>query len=115
MAIVKVTPELIAEAIAATDWQALDALTDDDIARAVAEDPDAAPLLTDGEAAAMLVRTVRKRLKLTQLTFAGRYYLPTVMLRNWEQNRRRPDAAAMAYLRVIAREPEIVARALVGK
>lgn len=28
-----------------TDWQALDALTDEDIERAIAEDPDAAPLL----------------------------------------------------------------------
>ena len=28
-----------------TDWQALDALTDDDIERAIAEDPDSAPPL----------------------------------------------------------------------
>ena len=28
-----------------TDWQALDALTDEDIERAIAEDPDAAPPL----------------------------------------------------------------------
>ena len=30
------------------DWSAFDALTDDDIAHAVAEDPDAAPIMDDG-------------------------------------------------------------------
>jgi putative transcriptional regulator len=34
-------------AIAATDWAALDAMTDDDIARQIAADPDAAPDLSD--------------------------------------------------------------------
>jgi hypothetical protein len=33
MAIVKVTPELVAKALDATNWQAMDAQTDDDIAR----------------------------------------------------------------------------------
>jgi hypothetical protein len=35
-------------------------------------------------------------------------------LRDWEQNRKHPDAPALAFLRVIAREPGIVARALQG-
>ena len=43
MAIVKVTPEMVAAAVANTDWQAIDAQTDEDIARNVASDPDAAP------------------------------------------------------------------------
>ena len=30
-----------------TDWARVDALTDEDIARAIADDPDAAPLLDD--------------------------------------------------------------------
>jgi hypothetical protein len=30
-----------------TDWARVDAMTDEDIARAVAEDPDAAPILSD--------------------------------------------------------------------
>ena len=34
-----------------TDWARVDAMTDEDIARAVAEDPDAAPLLTDEQLA----------------------------------------------------------------
>jgi putative transcriptional regulator len=114
MAIVKVSPELVADALDATDWQRVDAQTDDDIARNVAGDPDAAPILTDGETAAAIVRTVRKRLGLSQAQFAARFHVPVGTLRDWEQNRRQPEAPAMAYLRVIAREPEMVARALVA-
>jgi putative transcriptional regulator len=115
MAIVKVTPELVAKALAATDWQAIDAQTDGDIARNIAQDPDAAPILTDGETAASIACAVRKRLGLSQTEFAARFHVPVGTLRDWEQNRRQPDAPALAYLRVIAREPEIVARVLGGE
>jgi putative transcriptional regulator len=114
MAIVKITPELVAKAVDATNWQAVDAQTDDDIARNVADDPDAAPILTDGETAAAIARSVRKRLGLSQAEFAARFHVPVGTLRDWEQNRRQPDAPALAYLRVIAREPEMVAKALVA-
>jgi putative transcriptional regulator len=33
-------------------------------------------------------------------------------LRDWEQGRKEPDAAAKAYLHVIASEPELVRKAL---
>jgi putative transcriptional regulator len=114
MAIVTVTPAMVAKAIAETDWQAIDAQTDADIARNVASDPDAAPMLTAGETTAAIVRTVRKRLGLSQTEFAARFHVPVGTLRDWEQNRRQPDMPALAYLRVIAREPEMVARALVS-
>ncbi len=113
MAIVKVTPELVATALGTTDWQAVDEQTDEDIARNVAGDPDAAPILTYGETAAAIARTVRKRLGLSQAEFAARFHVPVGTLRDWEQNRRQPDAPALAYLRVIACEPDMVARALV--
>jgi putative transcriptional regulator len=113
MAIVNVTPELVAEALASTDWQAVDAQSDDDISRNVAQDPDAPAILTDGETAAAIARTVRKRLGLSQAEFAARFHVPVGTLRDWEQNRRQPDAPAFAYLRVIAREPDMVARALI--
>ncbi len=112
MAVVKITPELVAAAIDGTDWQAVDAQTDGDIASNIASDSDAAPILAGGETAAAIVRTVRKRLGLSQAEFAARFHLPVGTLRDWEQNRRQPDAPAFAYLRVIAREPEMVARAL---
>jgi putative transcriptional regulator len=113
MSIVNVTPELVAKALADTDWPAIDAQSDDDIARNVAQDPDAPAILTDGETAAAIARTVRKRLGLSQSQFAARFHIPVRTLCDWEQNRRQPDAPALAYLRVIAREPDMVARALV--
>jgi len=103
------------QAVDETDWAAQDALTDADIARQVAENPDAAPLLSDEEAATALVRGVRKRLGLSQAAFAARYRIPVGTLRDWEQGRKRPDAPALAYLRVIAREPAMVARVLSGR
>jgi len=112
MAIVKVTAQVLADALAAMDWAAIDAQTDEDIERNVASDPDAAPILTTAETATGMVRLVRKRLGLSQKEFAARFLIPVGTLRDWEQNRRQPDAPAFAYLRVIAREPEMVARAL---
>jgi putative transcriptional regulator len=112
MAVVRVTPKMVASAIEATDWRAVDAQTDEEIAANVASDPDAPPILTDSQTAAAIVRTVRRRLGLSQAEFAARFHVPVGTLRDWEQSRRRPDAPALAYLRVIAREPEIVANAL---
>jgi putative transcriptional regulator len=112
MATVKVTPEMVEQALAETDWAKVDAMTDEDIERQVAENPDAAPILSDAEAAAALARAVRLRLGLSQREFAARYRIPLGTLRDWEQNRKAPDQTAWAYLRVIAREPEVVARAL---
>ena len=109
---VKVTRALVEEALRETDWAAADAQTDEDIARHVASDPDAAPILSEAETAASIVRAVRKQLGISQAEFAARYHVPIGTLRDWEQNRKQADAAALAYLRVIAREPAMVARAL---
>jgi putative transcriptional regulator len=81
--------------------------------RTIASDPDAVPILTGGATAAAIVRTVRKRLRLSRAAFAARLHVPAGTLRDWEQNLRQPDAPALAYLRVIAREPDMVAPALV--
>jgi putative transcriptional regulator len=112
MATVKITPEMVERAIAQTDWAAQDVLTDEDIAHQIASNPDAAPVLTDAETAASIVRTVRKHLGISQAAFAARYHIPIGTLRDWEQARKHPDAPALAYLRVIGKEPDITARAL---
>ena len=114
MATVKVTQELIEKALRETDWAAIDRQTDQDIARNVAADPDAAPILSAAETAAALARTVRRRLGISQAEFSALYHVPIGTLRDWEQNRKQPDAPALAYLRVISREPHVVARALRG-
>jgi putative transcriptional regulator len=112
MATVKATAEMVAQSLRETDWSAQDALTDVDVARAVDADPDAALILSEAQAVAAMVRTVRKRLGLSQTEFAARYHIPAGTLRDWEQNRKKPDSTAVAFLRVIAREPEVVAKAL---
>ncbi len=114
MATVKVTPDMVAQALRDTEWDALDARSDAEIARNVASDPDAPPLLNAAGTASAIVRLVRSRLKLSQAEFSARFHLPVGTLRDWEQNRKQPDAAAIAYLRVIAKEPDIVAKALVA-
>jgi len=58
------------------------------------------------------VAAIRKQSGLSQSAFAARYGLPVATVRDWEQGRRAPEGAARAYLTVIAREPEAVARAL---
>lgn len=58
------------------------------------------------------VKAIRRRLKLSQRQFAEAFGFRLDALQNWEQGRRRPDGAARAFLRVIAREPEAVRRAL---
>ncbi|MGO9171682.1 MAG: helix-turn-helix domain-containing protein [Rhodomicrobium sp.] len=97
------------------DWSAIDALTDEEIHTAAMADPDARPMTEEEWKAATLVPrtvTIRRALKLSQEEFAARFHIPAGTLRDWEQGRSEPDAAARAYLRVIAREPEVVRRAL---
>lgn len=92
--------------------------TYDEIERAARADPDAQPLTP--EDFKRLRRTprakiIRRALSLTQEEFATRYHIPLGTLRDWEQGRSEPDQPARAYLRVIARDPEGVHRALNGK
>ena len=111
---VNATPEMVERAIRETDWAAIDALTDADIDRQIAADPDVAPFLSDQEFAAARVRTVRHRLKLTQAQFAARFRVPIGTLRDWEQGRRRPERSARILLKIVEREPDAVIRALAG-
>jgi|SRR5918995_7201886 putative transcriptional regulator len=116
MAIVKVTKEMAEAALRDIDWALSDSVTDEEIERQVAENPDAAPLLTDEELDraefGSRVRRLRQKLNLSQPAFAERFQIPVASLRDWEHGRRMPDAATRAYLIVIEREPEAVQRAL---
>jgi putative transcriptional regulator len=58
------------------------------------------------------VKIIRRALGLSQEMFAERFHIPLGTLRDWEQNRKEPDAAARAYLVVIASNPEAVSEAL---
>jgi putative transcriptional regulator len=79
------------------------------IARAVAADPDARPMTPEELRKAKRVprtKTLRRALGLTQEEFAIRFRIPLGTLRDWEQGRCVPDQPARAYLTVIARDPE---------
>ena len=100
-----------------TDWDAIDALTDEELTAAALADPDAQPIPrgTDEELEKLglhrlvNVKKLRERLGLTQEAFAATYRIPVGTLRDWEQCRKNPDAPARAYLLVIDRNPQAVA------
>lgn len=58
------------------------------------------------------VAAIRKRLKLSQAAFAKRFCLPVGTIRDWEQERRSPDRAAVVLLSIIDRNPDVVAQTL---
>ena len=97
------------------DWSRADAMTDEDIHAAALADPDAQHL-TEERLARMKrtpqVKVIRRALDLSQEEFAERFRIPLGTLRDWEQGRKYPDAAARAYLVVIGRNPAAVSEAL---
>jgi putative transcriptional regulator len=98
-----------------SNWRAFDAMSEADRHRAAVSDPDAPPSSATQLARARrmpTVRALRQKLKLTQEQFAARFDLPLGTVRDWEQGAHRPDRAAQVLLRVIAKDPDAVARAL---
>ena len=98
-----------------SEWSRFDAMTERDRYAAALDDPDAQPLTAD--VAKQLRRSprvgvIRRALRLSQEEFATRFRIPLDMVRDWEERRQRPDAAAQAYLTVIGRDPEAVLKAL---
>jgi putative transcriptional regulator len=75
---------------------------------------DDAPL-SDSTLAGMrrppLAKRARLRAGLSQQAFSDAYGIPLGTLRDWEQRRFEPDAAAASYLRAIANDPVAVAAA----
>ena len=61
---------------------------------------------------ARLIRTARTRLGLSQVEFARRFHVPLGTLRDWEQARATAPDFAVAYVRVIMRDPDMVAAAV---
>ncbi len=61
---------------------------------------------------ARLIRRTRTGLGLSQADFASRFRVPVGTLRDWEQSRATAPDFAIAYVRVIAQYPEMVAEAV---
>lgn len=60
------------------------------------------------------VRAVRTALNLSQAEFAIMFGFKLDTIRNWEQEKRVPNAQARALLRIIEQEPDAVMRALMA-
>ncbi len=54
------------------------------------------------------VRAIRDRTGLSQPKFAKRFGFSVSAVREWEQGRRQPEAAARVLLLIIASKPEVV-------
>jgi putative transcriptional regulator len=65
----------------------------------------------DGMRHPPLAKRARLRAGLSQQAFSDAYGIPLGSLRDWEQRRFEPDAAAASYLRAIANDPVAVAAA----
>ncbi len=100
------------------DWNRIDTMTDEDIARQIAEDPDVAPDMSEalerGEFEMVWgidLEQVRNRTGLDQAAFARVFGLPAQDLIVWEATGRVPNRAIWTYLKLIDREPELTRRA----
>lgn len=61
------------------------------------------------------IKVIRRAFDLSQEEFSSRYQIPLDTIRDWEEGRSEPDAPALAYLKVIAASPEVIAKLLVKK
>ena len=98
------------------DWAVVDAMTDEEVIARALTDPDNLPSTPEQLAKGRrvsLAKFTRFKLGLSQEQFAERFGIPIGTLRDWEQHRSKPDAAAESYLKVIAKNPKMVAKALV--
>jgi DNA-binding transcriptional regulator YiaG len=103
-----------------TDWQRVDAFTDEEIeqfAREEGFDDDEGPLtgraiIPPGVIPGTDVRSLRESLGLTLDEFARCYGLPSEDVQAWEQHVRKPDGAARTFLWLITLDPIAVAERL---
>jgi putative transcriptional regulator len=56
----------------------------------------------------LLVISVRKKLKKSQLAFSKLLGVPVGTIRDWEQGRKQPDSAAVTLIKVAQHNPEIL-------
>lgn len=107
--------ELDPDHLPVTDWTAFDQMAEAERHMAAVTDPDALPATAAQLATARRVpnvRSLRRKLNLTQEQFAHTFHLSLGAVRDWEQGRNQPDHAARALLRVIEFNPALVQQAL---
>ncbi len=101
------------------DWKRVNATTEEEIERQAIEDGH--PTLSASDLknarlvmppAAVDVRAIRRRLRLSQRAFALKYGFSTRTVQEWEQGRAQPDRPARLLLAMIERAPKTVERVL---
>jgi putative transcriptional regulator len=100
--------EAARRALAATNWDRVDAIGDEDIARQIASNPDAAPDMAPD----IDVRAIRRATGMTQSQFAGAYEFSVRTVQEWERGAKKPSGPARTLLRAIKGDPEGLRRAL---
>jgi putative transcriptional regulator len=93
---------MASDALAATDWGKVDAMTGDDIARQIKSNPDAAPDM----APEIDVRAIRYAAGMTQAHFAAAYEFGVRTVQEWERGAKKPSGPARTLLRAIRSDPE---------
>src|SRR5215831_1091266 len=104
----RILSKVARDALATTDWNRIDAMTDEDIARQIASNADAAPDM----APAVDVRAIRRAAGMTQAEFAAAYEFSITTVQEWERSAKKPSGPARTLLRAIKADPEGVRRAL---
>lgn len=99
------------EALATTDWKKIDAMTDGNIARQIASNPDAAPDM----APEIDVRAIRRATGMTQAAFAATYDFSVRTVQEWERGAKKPSGPARTLLRAIKADPEGLRKALAAE
>ncbi len=94
-----------------TDWNKVDAMSEEEAYQNSLDDPDAQPL-SENAKPFLNIKLIRAKLGMTQEDFAKTFQLSLATVQDWEQQRTRPDQAARTLLRVIERIPEAVKNAL---
>jgi len=109
--------EILKRSGGCVDLERLRSFTEEDIERMSAEDDDTPPehlqwpcRLVDPTAPDL--RAIRRKLRLSQAQFARRFGFSVRTIQEWEQGRALPDRPARILLRVIAKSPKTVARAV---
>ncbi|MGO9773333.1 MAG: helix-turn-helix domain-containing protein [Roseiarcus sp.] len=112
MAIVRKSLDQIRSEPRTIDHARIAATTEEEIRQQAiedGEDPDAP--LVDYQLI-IPARAVREKLGLSQEAFAKALHIPIGTIRNWEQNRVKPDPAARALLLILYRQPQAALQAL---
>lgn len=93
----------------------MDAITDEQIEAAAAEEGPYTPEMEDSIRVIHAVRRARKATGLSQSRFAERYGFNVRTLQGWESGRFKPDTATQNYLRLIENDPERVTKVIAAE